>query len=92
MSTTADAQQAINNAVAQIVTLQQLSSKIKLAVSAIPVSGLNPGGDLQNQIDGLTMQLIGMAKTLQLPANQTIGMLPAWCVRVMAKIPPGTVF
>jgi hypothetical protein len=36
--------------------------------------------------------MMAMARTLQLPPDQTIGMLPAWCVRVMAKIPPGTVF
>jgi hypothetical protein len=52
----------------------------------------NPGPDLQSQIDALVIEMMAMARTLQLPPDQTIGMLPAWCVRVMAKIPPGTVF
>jgi hypothetical protein len=85
-------QQAVTNLVSQLTMIQQQVGSAKTAALAISGGNLNPGGDLQNQIDGLVMQLQGMQKTLKQPQDQTIGMLPAWCVRVMAKVPTGTVF
>jgi hypothetical protein len=45
---------------------------------------------LLNQVDWLTMTLLAVAKTLQLPAGQTLKDLPHWSAVVMSKLPPGT--
>jgi hypothetical protein len=58
------------------------------------VKSLTPLPDnsfLQNQVDWLTMTMLSIANTLQLPADKTLKDLPSWAVNVMSKLPSNTI-
>lgn len=70
-------------------TLQSQAERIKLLerqLDLIRQSAESPGGDLQNQIDGMSLLMEEVATILKLKGP--LRELPAWATYVMTRIPP----
>ena len=69
-------------------TLKSQSDRIvflERQLDLIKQSAASPGGDLQNQIDGMSLLMEEVATTLKLKGP--IRGLPAWAAYIMTKLP-----